>query len=138
MNIKLITINDEEQEDAAQMEERRYLFSLMEDDTEENTHQDCRTGLNVLSGLEKLADRVTRIMPCITRITLAIAERKDVKAQFQVILQLINRKKLDEIERTKQISNKLKREAAVFQLIKYSSHLISIFPIPQTMNYIEA
>ena len=120
------------------MEERRYLFSLMEDDTEENTHQDCRTGLNVLSGLEKLADRVTRIMPCITRITLAIAERKDVKAQFQVILQLINRKKLDEIERTKQISNRLKREAAVFQLIKYSSHLISIFPIPQTMNYIEA
>jgi hypothetical protein len=138
MSIELVTINAEEQEDVARMEELRYLFSLMENDTKETKQQDLKKGLNILNGLEELADRVTRVMHCITRITSAIAERKDVKAQFQVISQLINRKKLDEIERTKQISNRLKREATVFQLIKYSSHLISIFPILQTTNYIEA
>lgn len=130
--------NNEEQDDIARMKELRYLFSLMEDDRDEMKQQDYKTGLKVLIGLEELADRVTRVMKYITRITLAIAERKDFKAQFQIISQLINRKKLDEVERTKQISNRLKREATVFQLIKYSNHLISIFPILQTMNYIEA
>ncbi|MGS0708053.1 hypothetical protein ACVBEE_16460 [Acinetobacter sp. ANC 3781] len=138
MSTELSKISNEEKEDMARIEELRYLFSLMEDDTEENIHQNLRTGLNVLSSIEELANSVTRVMHCITRITLAIAKRKDVKAQFQLISQLINPKKLDEIERTKQISNRLRREATVFQLIKYSNHLVSIFPILQTMNYIEA
>lgn len=138
MSTELSKISNEEKEDMARIEELRYLFSLMEDDTEENIHQNLRTGLNVLSSIEELANSVTRVMHCITRITSAIAKRKDVKAQFQLISQLINPKKLDEIERTKQISNRLRREATVFQLIKYSNHLVSIFPILQTMNYIEA
>ena len=138
MSTELRKISNEEKEDMARIEELRYLFSLMEDDTEENIHQNLRTGLNVLSSIEELANSVTRVMHCITRITLAIAKRKDVKAQFQLISQLINPKKLDEIEQTKQISNRLRREATVFQLIKYSNHLVSIFPILQTMNYIEA
>ena len=138
MNTELRKISNEEKEDMARIKELRYLFSLMEDDTEENIHQNLRTGLNVLSSIEELANSVTRVMHCITRITLAIAKRKDVKAQFQLISQLINPKKLDEIEQTKQISNRLRREATVFQLIKYSNHLVSIFPILQTMNYIEA
>ena len=138
MSTELRKISNEEKEDMARIEELRYLFSLMEDDTEENIHQNLRTGLNVLSSIEELANSVTRVMDCITRITSAIAKRKDVKAQFQLISQLINPKKLDEIEQTKQISNRLRREATVFQLIKYSNHLVSIFPILQTMNYIEA
>ena len=138
MSTELSKISNEEKEDMARIEELRYLFSLMEDDTEENIHQNLRTGLNVLSSIKELANSVTRVMHCITRITSAIAERKDVKAQFQLISQLINPKKLDEIERTKQISNRLRRETTVFQLIKYSNHLVSIFPILQTMNYIEA
>ena len=138
MSTELRKISNEEKEDMARIEELRYLFSLMEDDTEENIHQNLRIGLNVLSSIEELANSVTRVMDCITRITSAIAKRKDVKAQFQLISQLINPKKLDEIEQTKQISNRLRREATVFQLIKYSNHLVSIFPILQTMNYIEA
>lgn len=98
MNIELRKISNEEKEDMARIEELRYLFSLMEDDTEENIHQNLRTGLNVLSSIKELANSVTRVMHCITRITSAIAERKDVKAQFQLISQLINPKKLDERE----------------------------------------
>ena len=138
MNTELRMITDEEKEDMARIEELRYLFSLLEDDIEENTYQDNRTTFKTLRGLEELENGMTRAMSRIRQVTDAIIERKDVKAQFQLISQLINRKKLDERERTKQISNRLKREATVFQLIKYSNHLVSIFPILQTMNYIEA
>ncbi len=96
----------------------------------EQGEEDKRFISNIMPGLE--GDRTVR------ELTEAIVSKIDFKAKFQSISQLINRKKLDEIERTKQISNRLKKEATIFQLIKYSNHLVSIFPILQTMNYIEA
>ncbi|MFW1848843.1 hypothetical protein [Acinetobacter oleivorans] len=124
MNAELNTIEQKETE--APLQELGYLFALIEEDRKDDK-QSNETSMRVLRGLD-----------AISRLIEAIITKVEFKAHFESISQLINRKKLDERERTKQISNRLKREATVFQLIKYSNHLVSLFPIPQTMNYIEA
>ncbi len=105
---------------------------------EENAYLDNRTNFKILRGLEELETGSSRAMAQIRQIAYAIVERKNFKVQFQLISHLIKSKKLEEKKRTNQISNRLKREATIFQLIKHSNHLISIFPILQTMNDIEA
>ena len=124
MNAELNTIEQKETE--APLQELGYLYALIEEDRKDNK-QSNETRMRVLRGLD-----------AISRLIEAIITKVEFKAHFESISQLINRKKLDERERTKQISNRLKREATVFQLIKYSNHLVSLFPILQTMNYIEA
>ena len=124
MNAELNTIEQKETE--ASLQELGYLFALIEEDRKDDT-QSNETSMRVLRGLD-----------AISRLIEAIITKVEFKAHFESISQLINRKKLDERERTKQISNRLKREATVFQLIRYSNHLVSLFPILQTMNYIEA
>jgi len=124
MNAELNTIEQKETE--APLQELGYLFALIEEDRKDDT-QSNETSMGVLRGLD-----------AISRLIEAIITKVEFKAHFESISQLINRKKLDERERTKQISNRLKREATVFQLIRYSNHLVSLFPILQTMNYIEA
>jgi len=124
MNAELNTIEQKETE--APLQELGYLFALIEEDRKDDT-QSNETSMRVLRGLD-----------AISRLIEAIITKVEFKAHFESISQLINRKKLDERERTKQISNRLKREATVFQLIRYSNHLVSLFPILQTMNYIEA
>lgn len=124
MNAELNTIEQKETE--APLQELGYLFALIEEDRKDDK-QSNETSMRVLRGLD-----------AISRLIEAIITKVEFKAHFESISQLINRKKLDERERTKQISNRLKREATVFQLIKYSNHLVSLFPILQTMNYIEA
>ena len=89
------------------------------------------SNMKVLRGLENVLDTVDRLIDALVR-------RSNYKAYSNAIWQSFNFKKIDETERTKLIVNRLKREATVFQLIKYSNHLVSIFPILQTMNYIEA
>lgn len=113
-------------EDEARMQELHDLFLLLD----EEKVSDVRNRFNVFLGLDELRT--------LERVIEAIIKQTDVKAEFKLITQLINRQKLDETERTKQIRNRLKREANIFQLIKYSNHLISIFPKLQTTNYIEA
>lgn len=124
MNAELNTIEQKETE--APLQELGYLYALIEEDRKDDK-QSNETRMRVLRGLD-----------AISRLIEAIITKVEFKAHFESISQLINRKKLDERERTKQISNRLKREATVFQLIKYSNHLVSLFPILQTMNYIEA
>lgn len=124
MNAELNTIEQKETE--APLQELGYLYALIEEDRKDDK-QSHETKMRVLRGLD-----------AISRLIEAIITKVEFKAHFESISQLINRKKLDERERTKQISNRLKREATVFQLIKYSNHLVSLFPILQTMNYIEA
>ena len=124
MNAELNTIEQKETE--APLQELGYLYALIEEDRKDDK-QSNETRMKVLRGLD-----------AISRLIEAIITKVEFKAHFESISQLINRKKLDERERTKQISNRLKREATVFQLIRYSNHLVSLFPILQTMNYIEA
>lgn len=105
------------------------LLPLLEEDKDEDKPQ---RGTRIRVILR------SNIVEALEKLLKAIVSKEDFKAQFELIAQSINRQKLDEIERTKQISNRLKKEATIFQLIKYSNHLVSIFPILQTMNYIEA
>ncbi|MHA3104727.1 hypothetical protein [Acinetobacter sp. ANC 3791] len=128
-----ITYSDVERiEDEARMQELYDLFLLMDEEDESNIDNTSKqmTSLRVLRAL----DAVTAL----ERVVRAIVTKVSVKAELQLITQSINLQKLDETERTKQIRNRLKREAKIFQLIKYSNHLISIFPKLQTTNYIEA
>lgn len=100
MNAELNTIEQKETE--APLQELGYLFALIEEDRKDDT-QSNETSMRVLRGLD-----------AISRLIEAIITKVEFKAHFESISQLINRKKLDERERTKQISNRLKREATVF------------------------
>lgn len=113
----------EQREDEARIEELMNLFDLCEDAAAVSARP-LRLRIQVLRGVD-----------AVSRLINAIIYKLDYRAQSESIWQLL---KVDEIERTKLIINRLKREAKVFQLIKYSNHLISIYPKLKTMNYIEA
>lgn len=100
MNAELNTIEQKETE--APLQELGYLYALIEEDRKDDK-QSNETRMRVLRGLD-----------AISRLIEAIITKVEFKAHFESISQLINRKKLDERERTKQISNRLKREATVF------------------------
>ena len=113
----------EQREDETRIEELMNLFDLCED-VKAVSARPLRLRIQVLRGVD-----------AVSRLINAIIYKLDYRAQSESIWQLL---KVDEIERTKLIINRLKREAKVFQLIKYSNHMISIYPKLQTMNYIEA
>lgn len=100
MNAELNTIEQKETE--APLQELGYFYALIEEDRKDDK-QSNETRMRVLRGLD-----------AISRLIEAIITKVEFKAHFESISQLINRKKLDERERTKQISNRLKREATVF------------------------
>ncbi|WP_062031281.1 hypothetical protein [Acinetobacter sp. BMW17] len=131
--VKVIHSVVERIEDEARMQELHDLFLLIDEEGEPTNTQTIR---DVMPGLGMMIDRPG--LHEVARVIQAIIEQADVKTEFESIKQLVDSQKLDESERTKQIINRLKREANIFQLIKYSNHLISIFPKLQTTNYIEA
>lgn len=96
-------------------------------------------GIKVLAGIEVLdsSNRVRNILDIVDRLVNAIIHKQDYRAATKAIWKLLHRK-LDEYEQTRLVLNRLKKEANIFQLIRYSNHLVSIYPKLQTMNYLEA
>ncbi|MHA3114402.1 hypothetical protein [Acinetobacter sp. ANC 4193] len=82
-----ITYSDIERiEDEARMQELHDLFLLLD----KEKVSDVKNRFNVFPGLEELRT--------LERVIESIIKQTDVKAEFKLITQLINRQKLDETE----------------------------------------
>ncbi len=112
-------------EDEVPMQELKELLDIYDSASSERPCSARLEHLRVAPGLEEL--EFTNILDLL--LSNSIVYRAKSKSIWQYLKQ-------KESERNQLIANRLKKEAKVFELIKYANHLISIYPKLQIMNYI--